>query len=37
MSIYMLGGIHYFVLIKKSEQCSDFGGWVGHGNTDVQI
>ena len=23
--------------IKKSEQCSDLGGWVGHRKMDVQI
>ena len=32
-----VGSVHYFLRIKKSEQCSDLGGWVGHGKMDVRI
>ena len=31
-----LGSVHYFLRIKKSEQCSDLGGWVVHGKMGVQ-
>ncbi len=32
-----LGIVQLFVRIYKSEQCSDFGGWVGLRKLDVQI
>ncbi len=32
-----LGSVHYFEPFSKSEQCSDFGGWVGNGTSAVRI
>ncbi len=35
--IPLLGIVQLFVRIYISEQCSDFGGWVGLRKMDVQI